>query len=856
MAVDQTIIDNLVKQILASSDSSKWKGEGKGSAQANAADMANILAKAGITDIKQLGVKQEVIPYMAGEWGESPEQIVNKYYNKETGQELENTYGERQIGTFFGGTYSGKGNTGYGVAFDAQGNPQFFTSGASSSDLTKDTLIALGVMGGIGLATSGLGAVGTEGLLSGGTTAAELGTGVSGMGAGTGLTAGGSGLGFSSTGGLGLTAAEGLTGTGVLSGSTLGTGLLGGSGTLAGLTGTGVLAGSELGAGLLGTTGTEALTGTGILSGSTLGTELLGTGAGTAATTGGVTGLSNTANLGTGALTTGVDSGLLTGVATPQAMAAQIGANLPQGWETLTPQEKINWFNANNITAEQLATAGVPQADIAYMTQNGLGSTVTGMGGGTGLTAGSSGLGLNAGTAGLGAEGLGAGITAGTGLTGTGVLTGSTLGTGLLAGAGTAGLTGTGILAGSDLGTSILGTGVGTGVTGSEAVGGGVIGGTTGGVTGGTTGGLLSGLGTAATTAGTNLLGNLTGQQLAGLISGGLTTAGGLLQQQTSREAAQQAQARIDAETAAAKEAAQFRPVGMTTRFGASNFTYNPTTGRLESAGYTLSPEAKAQQDRLMALSNQGLTQAEQAQGQFAPLQTGAQSLFNLGNKYLAQTPEEVAQRYINQQMQLLQPSRELELANLQNRLQQQGRAGLSVAQGGNLGATTPELQALYNARAQQELALAAQAQQAGQQQVQFGAGLLGQGAGAMGQFYAGQQAAYAPYTAAMGQAQNLEAQGQQPFALSQGIAQQQAQAGANAGRLGLTGAQLSTALATSPAATTNPYATVLGGLGSPTSLLGQGLANWTTGLLSSPSTAMAGNPLAVGEFANPGYWT
>jgi hypothetical protein len=793
---------------------------------------------------------------MAGEWGESPEQIVNKYYNKETGQELENTYGERQIGSFFGGTYSGKGNTGYGVAFDAQGNPQFFTSGASSSDLTRDTLLALGVMGGIGLLTSGIGAVGTEGLLGSAAEAASVGAteiggaGVSGMGAGTGLTAGGSGLGFSSTGGLGLTAAEGLTGTGVLSGSTLGTGLLGGSGTLAGLTGTGVLAGSELGTGLLGTTGTEALTGTGILSGSTLGTELLGTGAGTAATTGGVTGLTNTANLGTGALTTGVDSGLLTGVATPQAMAAQIGANLPQGWETFTPQEKINWLNANNITAEQLATAGVPQADIAYMTQNGLGSTVTGMGGGTGLTAGASGLGLNAGTAGLGAEGLGAGITAGTGLTGTGVLTGSTLGTGLLTGAGTAGLTGTGILAGSDLGTSILGTT--GGVTGGEVVGGGV----TGGTTGGTTGGLLGGLGTAVTTAGTNLLGNLTAQQLAGLISGGLTTTGGLLQQQTSREAAQQAQARIDAETAAAKEAAQFRPVGMTTRFGSSQFTYNPTTGRLESAGYTLSPEAKAQQDRLMALSNQGLTQAEQAQGQFAPLQTGAQSLFNLGNKYLAQTPEEVAQRYINQQMQLLQPSRELELANLQNRLQQQGRAGLSVAQGGNLGATTPELQALYNARAQQELALAANAQQAGQQQVSFGAGLLGQGAGAMGQYYAGQQAAYAPYTTAMGQAQGLEALGQQPFALSQGLAQQQAQAGANVGRLGLSGAQLSAGLATSNAATTNPYATVLGGLGSPTSLLGQGLANWTTGLLSSPSTAMAGNPLAVGEYANPGYWT
>jgi hypothetical protein len=163
--------------------------------------------------------------------------------------------------------------------------------------------------------------------------------------------------------------------------------------------------------------------------------------------------------------------------------------------------------------------------------------------------------------------------------------------------------------------------------------------------------------------------------------------------------------------------------------------------------------------------------------------------------------------------MALLQPGRELELANLQNRLQQQGRGGLSVAQGGTFGATTPELQALYNARATQEAQLAAQAQQAGQQQVTFGAGLLGQGAGAMGQYYGGQQAAYTPYTTALGQVQGLETAAQQPFTMSAALAQQAAQAGSNVGQLGLGGAKLSTALATSPAATTNPYSTALGGL-------------------------------------------
>lgn len=409
-----------------------------------------------------------------------------------------------------------------------------------------------------------------------------------------------------------------------------------------------------------------------------------------------------------------------------------------------------------------------------------LGGTVAGMGGGTGLTAGAGGLGLSTTGAGLGAAGTGAGITAGTGL-GTGVLTGSGLGT-TLGGVGTGVLTGVGTGVGTGLGTTLAGVGTGVGTA----------------------------LGTAAGTG----LGGLTAAPLGALLSGGLTTGAGLLQQQTSREAAQRAQQMIDTETAAAKQAAQFRPVGMTTRFGTSQFQVDPVTGQLTSAGYTLSPEAKNAQDRLVKLAEQGLVQAEGAQAQFAPLQTGAQNLFSLGNQYLAQSPQDVAQNYLNQQMALLQPGRELELANLQNRLQQQGRGGLAVAQGGTLGATTPELQALYNARAQQEAQLAANAQQYGQQNVAFGAGLLGTGAQTMGNYYAGQQAAYQPYTTALGQVQGLETAAQQPLTMGAALGQQAATAGANVGRLGLSGAEFSTRLATGPAATTNPYSTLLSGLG------------------------------------------
>jgi hypothetical protein len=334
--------------------------------------------------------------------------------------------------------------------------------------------------------------------------------------------------------------------------------------------------------------------------------------------------------------------------------------------------------------------------------------------------------------------------------------------------------------------------------------------------------GLLTG--NAATTAATTLTTSqiadaaklgLTAAQYAGLLTSGATTAAGLLQQQTSKEAADKARAMIDTETAAAKASAAFRPVGMTTRFGTSEFKLDPVTGQLISAGYKPSEGALQVQDRLVALGNQGLIQAEGAQAQFAPLQTGAQNLFSLGNQYIAQSPEAVAQNYLNQQMALLQPGRELELANLQNKLQQQGRGGLAVAQGGTLGDTTPELQALYNARATQEAQLAAQAQQAGQQQVAFGAGLLGTGAQTMGQYYAGQQASYAPFTTALGQLQNVEQLAQQPLALSSGLAQQSATAGANVGRLGLLGAGASVDLATGKAATTDPYATLLSGFAS-----------------------------------------
>ncbi len=444
------------------------------------------------------------------------------------------------------------------------------------------------------------------------------------------------------------------------------------------------------------------------------------------------------------------------------------------------------------ITAAEAAGLGLTAAEAASL---GLSATefaaATAAGAGAGALTGGAATTLGGGAT----TTLGGGSSTLSGLTGGSSLSGLTTAGGLVGG--------NTLLGGATLGSTL--GGLTTGVVGST------LGSTLGSTVGSTLGSTLA---NTATTG----LGGLTAAQLASLLSTGLTTGSGLLQQQTSREAAQAALQMINAETAAAKQGAQFRPIGMTTRFGTSQFVTDPTTGRLTSAGYTLDPQAKNAQDRLVKLAESGLQQAEGAQKAFEPLQTGAQSLFKLGQGYLAEKPETVAQNYLNQQMALLQPSRELELANLQTKLRNQGRMGLSVAQGGNLGATTPELQALFNARAQQEAQLAANAQQYGQQQVQFGAGLLGQGASAMGQYYGGQQASYAPFTTALGQVQGLEQLAQQPLQMGINLGQIGAQTGFDAGRLGLQGAGQATTLATGPAATNNPYATLLGGLGaSPT---------------------------------------
>jgi hypothetical protein len=95
-----------------------------------------------------------------------------------------------------------------------------------------------------------------------------------------------------------------------------------------------------------------------------------------------------------------------------------------------------------------------------------------------------------------------------------------------------------------------------------------------------------------------------------------------------------------------------------------------------------------------------------------------------------------------------------------------------------------------------------------------------------------------------MGQITGLEALGQQPFTMGTGLAQQTAQAGANVGQLGLRGAEQSVALATGRAATTNPYATLLGGVGS-SDAFGKAVGGLFSGVPAT--TAMSALPTTFG---------
>lgn len=272
------------------------------------------------------------------------------------------------------------------------------------------------------------------------------------------------------------------------------------------------------------------------------------------------------------------------------------------------------------------------------------------------------------------------------------------------------------------------------------------------------------------------------------LVSTALNTVGGLIQGSRSADAAgQQAAAYRNAATQASN-LAQFRPVGTTTNFGTSNYTYDPNTGRMTSAGYSLSPQLQGLQSGLMGAAStynyqpdvgfingirenslagmrMAMQQAPNAfnagnqlyarsqdlypqaglaygqgqslfgqgtavAGQAPELFSRAADLYSTGASYLGSAPQAEAD-YMNRTRDALAPQDEQTLARLRNQVYQTGRAGLATGgtTAGGLLASNPELAAYYNSLAQRDLDMATKAQAEGRANVALGGTLYGQGA-------------------------------------------------------------------------------------------------------------------------------
>lgn len=351
--------------------------------------------------------------------------------------------------------------------------------------------------------------------------------------------------------------------------------------------------------------------------------------------------------------------------------------------------------------------------------------------------------------------------------------------------------------------------------------------------------GLLGSIGSIAGSYFGGPVGGAIGGTIGGMLEGGGSSGSNVTGAYDTASAAQLQAARN----------AQFRPVGITTTFGQSNFQIDPATGQLKSAGYTLAPQLQGLQTSLLGGYGTALQNAQNVDT--SALGAGTGTLYSLGQGYLGESPEAIRTRYMAQQNALLAPENEQALAGIRNRLFQTGRTGLAT--GGTttgLQATNPEMAAYYNSLAKQQAQLAANADLAAQNQATFGAGLLSKGAGLQSLGYGLQTAAYDPLKTQLGLGTQIEALGQQPLGLGSELGGRASTAGAAAGTLASTAAQTGLAgqiaqqglNATANTSTMNQLTGLFGGGGQGTlntpgfaGPLGQ-VGSWFNSLISGPS--------------------
>jgi hypothetical protein len=374
------------------------------------------------------------------------------------------------------------------------------------------------------------------------------------------------------------------------------------------------------------------------------------------------------------------------------------------------------------------------------------------------------------------------------------------------------------------------------------------------------------------------------------------------------RAAQTSADAQLQAAQIAAEEA-RFRPVGITTRFGQSQFGFDDQ-GRLTSAGYTVSPELQALQERLLGVAPGSLETALGAGAELGAIRGAVPGLFGLAGQLLPSdvsrqaSPEELAyaqqlgmlgqqvtptsydptaaaQSYFAEQQAMLDPVRQREEQRLASSVFGRGRAGLSV---GDMG--QPELFSLAQARGQQDMALAAQARERARQElqqdiglgtqlgaagitarqqaenlararlaedIQLGTGLFGTGASLLGLIPQYQTQAMAPFQTQLGLAQTIENLGQQPLDIGAQLGGRTATAGAQAGQALLSGglSAAGTQLQGQLASTSARYGAIQDLLNNPQIQRGVG------GLFNRPTTGPDMSYLAYGGGGGsqyPGY--
>ena len=270
-----------------------------------------------------------------------------------------------------------------------------------------------------------------------------------------------------------------------------------------------------------------------------------------------------------------------------------------------------------------------------------------------------------------------------------------------------------------------------------------------------------------------------------------MSLLGGVANLFTGSDSTKAAGEQAAAQQRAAAAAAAFRPVGMTTRFGSSQFTRetDPNTGLpyISGASYTAAPELADIQNQLFGGFRSNLDFAQQQADQFGALSPAAQRAFGIGGQYLVDSPEQAAQEFMRTQQALLAPSREQQYGSLQNRLFQTGRGGLATGGtvAGGMQQTNPELAAYYNSIASQDLQLAGQAEQAARDRINFGIDTYTRGAGLLGTEAQGRVGAFSPLQTQLGLSGSVENMAQMPYQLGIQLGQAQ-QPGQTAGSQGL----------------------------------------------------------------------